>query len=288
MTLADATKAVRLVCGGEWLRVWREVHVRLYRGAYEVIYVLTSWIRKGPPPQASQELAVETDHRVAYESPDHISPSGTKANNSTNKKFVLRMNEIVSREFPNQDKYFMDIGCSGGQLVADFKHMNWVAVGLEGSDYSLKRKRANWATLANTHLFTCDITKPYRVTEDGRPAKFHLITAWEVLEHIAGPDLDAVFHQIIDHLADGGYFLASTTCTPDVVNGVELHQTKMTYGQWSQFVADRYQQLEPVDLGFKIYQYVRYNFLNPSNLVFRKRPQKAVDQPRATAQEAAH
>ncbi len=274
MSFADATKAVRLLAGGEWLRVWREVHVRLYRGVYEVIYLLTSRARKGPPLSSDQAFAVETKHPVAYESPDHISPSGTKANNSTNKKFVLRMNEIVSQEFPKQDKYFMDVGCSGGQLVADFKEMNWAAVGLEGSDYSLKTKRANWATLANTHLFTCDITRPYRITHGGQPVRFHLITAWEVLEHIAGPDLDAVFGQIIDHLYEGGYFLASTTSTPDVVNGIELHQTRMTFDQWQSFIASRYPELEPVDLGFKIYQYVRYNFLDPSNLVYRKkRPQ---------------
>src|SRR5882672_9779222 len=99
MSLADAIKAVRLLAGGEWLRVWREVHVRLYRGAYEGIYCLTSRARKGPPLRSDRPFAVETKHPVAYESPDHISPSGTKANNSTNKKFVLRMNEIVSREF---------------------------------------------------------------------------------------------------------------------------------------------------------------------------------------------
>ena len=101
--------------------------------------------------------------------------------------------------------------------------------------------------------------------------KFHVITAWEVLEHIAGSDLDAVFHHIIEHLREGGYFFASTTGTPDVVNGIELHQTKMTFDEWQQFIAGRYPELEPADLGFKIYQYVRYNFLNPSNLVYRKR-----------------
>ncbi|HMC26864.1 MAG TPA: hypothetical protein VKM56_03610, partial [Verrucomicrobiae bacterium] len=137
MSFADVSKAVRLLVGGEWLRVWREVHVRLYRGVYEVIYFLTAWARKGSRPKSDSGLTIETKHPIAYESPDHISPSGTKENNSTNKKFVLRVNEIVSREFPGEDKYFMDLGCSGGQLVADFKNMNWVAVGLEGSDYSL-------------------------------------------------------------------------------------------------------------------------------------------------------
>jgi cyclopropane fatty-acyl-phospholipid synthase-like methyltransferase len=155
-------------------------------------------------------------------------------------------------------------------LVKDFLDMNWVAAGLEGSDYSLKRKRANWATLAGTNLFTCDITKPYQILQGGQPAQFHLITAWEVLEHIATPDLPSLFHWISHHLRDGGLFIASTTGTPDVVNGVELHQTKMTNPEWKQYVRSNFADLRETDLGLKIYQYVRYNFLAPSFLVYRK------------------
>ena len=221
MSPQDLKRAIIFLATGQWRRVWNEVHVRIYRVFYEVIFSLTSWMHKGPPSRVRGALHVETKHPIAYESPDHISPSGTKENNSTNKKFVLELNALIRREFPGETKHFLDLGCSGGQLVKDFMDMNWVAVGIEGSDYSLKRKRANWATLAGTHLFTGDITKPYRVTEDGVPVRFHLITAWEVLEHIATPDLDAVFHSVIGQLQDGGYFIASTTGTPDVVNGVE-------------------------------------------------------------------
>jgi cyclopropane fatty-acyl-phospholipid synthase-like methyltransferase len=155
-------------------------------------------------------------------------------------------------------------------LVKDFLDMNWVAAGLEGSDYSLKRKRANWATLAGTNLFTCDITKPYQMLQDGQPAQFHLITAWEVLEHIATPDLPSLFHWISRHLREGGLFIASTTGTPDVVNGVELHQTKMSNSEWKQYVRSNFADFREADLGLKIYQYVRYNFLAPSFLVYRK------------------
>src|SRR4051812_38934552 len=112
MTFADAAKGFRLLIGGEWLRVWREVHVRLYRGAYEVIYFLVAWSQKGPAPASDHGLSVETKFPIAYESPDHISPSGTKENNSTNKKFVLKMNQIGRRHFPGRDKFFLDLGCS--------------------------------------------------------------------------------------------------------------------------------------------------------------------------------
>ena len=93
------------------------------------------------------------------------------------------MDKKLGREFDGALR-MMDLGCSGGQTVADFMKLGWQGVGLEGSDFSLKHPRANWAMLANTNLFTCDITKPYQIKLDSRPAKFHLITAWEVMEHI--------------------------------------------------------------------------------------------------------
>jgi SAM-dependent methyltransferase len=244
--------------------------VRLYKGAYEIIFRLSAGFHKGSPPKTAGKLSVQTDFPVAYESPDHIAPSGTKENNNTNKKFVLSMNDFIARRFPGEDKCFLDLGCSGGQLVRDFMDLNWVAAGLEGSDYSLKRKRANWATLAGINLFTCDITKPYQILRDGQPLGFHLITAWEVLEHIATPDLPNLFRWITHHLREGGYFIASTTGTPDVVDGIELHQTQMSNLEWKQFVRSNIPGLMEEDLGLKIYQYVRYNFLHPSFLIYRK------------------
>jgi cyclopropane fatty-acyl-phospholipid synthase-like methyltransferase len=165
----------------------------------------------------------------------------------------------------------MDLGCSGGQMVVDFIKLRWVGVGLEGSDYSLKHRRANWAAFANTNLFTCDITKPYQVKQEGRPATFHLITSWEVMEHIVSSDLPQVFRNIVNHLEPGGYFIASTTETSDIHEGLELHQTRWPNAQWRAFVAKEFPELEYVETGLKIYQYVRYNFLHPSFLLYRKK-----------------
>ena len=266
-------RAIRFLLRGEFRRVWREVHVRIYRPVWEVLFLFVRPVRIRGRAEPNGRFAVETNHRVAFESPDHIAPKGTAMNNSTNKKFVLHMDERLRRELnaPTKALSFMDIGCSGGQLVTDFLKLKWCALGLEGSDFSLKFKRANWATLANKNLFTCDITKPYQVTLDGRPAQFHLITAWEVMEHIATPDLDMVFTQIRKHLAPGGYFIASTTETSDIHEGLELHQTQWTNAQWRAFVEKNYPDLEYVDVGLKIYQFVRYNFLHPSFLLYRKK-----------------
>jgi SAM-dependent methyltransferase len=266
-------RAIRFLYRGEFRRVWREVHVRIYRPVWEILFVFLCPARVSGRAGPTGKFTVETNYRVAFESPDHIAPKGTAVNNSTNKKFVLHMDERIRRELNagTNTLNFMDLGCSGGQLVADFLKMKWRGVGLEGSDFSLKFKRANWAALANTNLFTCDITKPYQVTLNGQPAEFHLITAWEVMEHIATRDLDMVFTQIRKHLAPGGYFIASTTETSDIHEGLELHQTQWTNAEWRAFVEKNYPDLEYLDVGLQVYQFVRYNFLHPSFLLYRKK-----------------
>lgn len=266
-------RAIRFLLRGEFRRVWNEVHVRIHLPAWEFLFLFIRPGRVRGRSEPTGTFQVETRYRVAFESPDHLAPKGTAENNSTNKKFVLHMDERIRRELNAgiNTLNFMDLGCSGGQLVADFMKMKWRGVGLEGSDYSLKFRRANWATLANKNLFTCDITKPYQVMLDAAPAQFHLITAWEVMEHIATPDLDTVFTQIRKHLAPGGYFIASTTETSDINEGLELHQTQWTNPQWRDYVAKNHPDLEYVDVGLKIYQFVRYNFLHPSFLLYRKR-----------------
>lgn len=265
-------KAVRFIFTGQFRRVWNEVHVRIYRAAWEILWCFVFPFRRAGRKPVSGSFSRISDFPVAFESPDHIAPKGTAVNNSTNKKFILYMDEKLRREFGSStDLRMMDLGCAGGQTIADFMKLKWQGVGLEGSDFSLKHRRANWAQLANTNLFTCDITKPYQVTLDGQPAKFHLITAWEVMEHIAPVDLPQMFDNIVNHLEPGGCLIASTTETSDIHEGLELHQTQWTNAQWRQWVEKRYPQVEYVDMGLKTFQYVRYNFLHPSFLLYRKK-----------------
>jgi SAM-dependent methyltransferase len=269
--LANVWRAIRFLATGQFRRVWNEVHVRIYRFVYEIIWLFTWRGRASSRPRPNAVISLQTKYPVAFESPDHIAPKGTAENNSTNKKFILHMDERLTAELKRRPLRCLDLGCSGGQMVKDFLDLKWIAAGLEGSDYSLKHRRANWATLANAHLFTCDITKPFQVLIDNQPARFDLITAWEVMEHIATPDLDGVFNNIRAHLAEGGYFIASTACEPDVHEGIELHQTKWENHEWRAFVEKNYPDLEFASVGLKIYQYVRYNFLHPSHLVYRKK-----------------
>ncbi|HEY0548629.1 MAG TPA: class I SAM-dependent methyltransferase, partial [Verrucomicrobiae bacterium] len=102
-----------------------------------------------------------------------------------------------------------------------------------------------------------------------KPAQFHLVTMWEVLEHISTPDLPQLFRNITYHLARGGYFVASTTSCPDVHNGVDLHQTKWSNAEWKAWLGKNFPELEWVDLGLKYYQFVRHND-EGSFLTYRK------------------
>jgi cyclopropane fatty-acyl-phospholipid synthase-like methyltransferase len=82
---------------------------------------------------------------------------------------------------------------------------------------------------------------------------------WEVLEHIAETDLPQLFTNILNHMEVGGYFVASTTSVPDIQNGVDLHQTRWTNEQWRGMIAQRYPELQHVELGLRSYQFVRHN-----------------------------
>ena len=236
-----------------------EIWMRFYKAVYEIVFALKYRVFARRPPPWTGHIELETKYPVAYESPDHKIPWGTSRDNSTNKKFVMLMARRIQADANGGQWGALDLGCSGGQLVRDFLDLGWMAVGLEGSDFSLRHGRANWPALAGKNLFTCDAAKPFKITANGKPARFNLITMWEVLEHIPTPELPCLFANITGHLADGGYFIASTTSVADIHDGVDLHQTKWTNDEWRRWLARNFPQLEPVELGLKYYQFVRHN-----------------------------
>lgn len=258
MILRGTPLLLQVIVKGEIKKIFMFLWFLLYREWYNVVFW---WIllnrSKKLPHRASVQLV--TRYPIAYTSPDHLVPWGTKLDNSSHKKFILLMEDIIGMGTDTHKNSFLDLGCAGGQLVKDFSDIGWTAVGLEGSDYSLKHKRVHWEKLAGKNLFTCDIARPFQIYANGTKLKFQLITAWEVLEHIEMRDLPMVFLNIISHLEYGGYFVASTTSISDIHNGIDLHQTKMTNQQWRRWVEKHVPVLQPVDLGITYYQQVRYN-----------------------------
>jgi len=178
------------------------------------------------------QIELVTDFPIAYESQDHLVPWGTRRDNSQNPAFNGKLYRLFSEL--NRPLRVLDLGCSGGGFVRDCINDGCLAVGIEGSDYSRKMKRAEWAYLADSFLFTADITKPFRVTdrESRDPLKFDVITSWEVLEHLEERDIPALISNVRNHLNPDGVFVASISYVSDFVQGVELHRTIKMKDWW--------------------------------------------------------
>jgi 2-polyprenyl-3-methyl-5-hydroxy-6-metoxy-1,4-benzoquinol methylase len=173
-------------------------------------------------------ISVLTAHPVAVDSPDHLVAHGTAQDNSRNHRFNEKLYAFLPQPRPLR---ILDIGCAGGGFVKDCIDDGHIAIGLEGSDYSLKNKRAEWTTIP-ANLFTCDVTHFFHILEDNKPMRFDVVTAWEFLEHIREDDLPLVLHHIRHHMAKGGVFIGSVSMIPYAINGVQLHQTVREKSWW--------------------------------------------------------
>lgn len=168
---------------------------------------------------------------IAADSPDHLAPRGTANDNSRNRLFNRKLQALLG----NRKFRVLDLGCAGGGFVKDWLDDGHSAIGLEGSDYSQKLRRAEWATIPD-HLFTCDITRDFRITRadsgDESPELFDAITGWEFLEHIKAEDLPAVLAGANKHLAPGGMLIFSVADFQDVDRGIAYHQTVRPMSWW--------------------------------------------------------
>ncbi|HEV8541268.1 MAG TPA: methyltransferase domain-containing protein [Verrucomicrobiae bacterium] len=180
-------------------------------------------------------VILKAEREVAIASPDHILPWGTKRDNSQNPRF----NDKVYKLFPRYKEMLkvLDMGCSGGGFVKSCFDEGCLAVGLEGSDFSKKLRRAEWRTIPE-YLFTCDITGNFDIFLEFNNKTdrliFDIITSWEVMEHIAEADLATVAVNVKKHLAPTGLWIMSVSPNEEVINGVRLHQTVKDKPWWIQ------------------------------------------------------
>ena len=174
---------------------------------------------------------VKTDHPIATDSPDHLMPRGTRWDSYRHPRFLTKIERLPLAS--SADFGVLDLGCAGGGFIKECVDRGWYAAGLEGSDYSKKRGRAEWGTIPSA-LFTCDIAKPFTVSDAAThaPAQFSIVTAWEVLEHIAERDLETLFDNVLRHLRADGLFIVSICPSPSVWNGFTLHQTVRPRSWW--------------------------------------------------------
>jgi 2-polyprenyl-3-methyl-5-hydroxy-6-metoxy-1,4-benzoquinol methylase len=196
------------------------------------------------------KFIVETKHPIAFDSPDHLNPLGTKNDNLTCIPFISDLEGTFGNRF-----HVMDLGCAGGLLVHDFVRRGHIALGLEGSDYNIQNHSGEWPVLYQKNLFTCDISRKYSVfiDENGEKMPFlcDVISAWEVVEHIPPERLGVFFENIRKHLRIGGQFFGSISINPCICNGCTYHQSLFSKDVW------QYNLLQKLNgLMFKEYPYL--------------------------------
>lgn len=173
-----------------------------------------------------------SEKEVAYDSPDQIHPWGTLRDNSRNRRFNRKIYSLYSNK---RQLRVLDLGCSGGGFVKDCIEDGHFAVGLEGSDWSKKMRRAEWATIPD-FLFTCDITCDFEffLEADGEkiPLRFDVVTSWDVMEHIREDRISHVARNVKKHLLPEGIWVLSIDPYEDIVDGVNMHSTMQGKDWW--------------------------------------------------------
>jgi SAM-dependent methyltransferase len=177
-------------------------------------------------------IELETNHPVAYASPDHLVPTGTRKDNHSSSFFIAKLESI----FGNRILRVLDLGCSGGGFVKELFDLGHVAVGVEGSDFSKVRGRAEWRTIPEL-LFTSDIAEPFRLKENGEPMQFDVITAFDVVEHLTPDQIPRLVQNLRTHLLPTGIFCATISLREEVIDGVRLHQSVRPEPWWARTFA---------------------------------------------------
>jgi len=183
-----------------------------------------------------KEIVLKCESKIAYDSWDHIHPKGTKHDNSTNWLFNFKLYRLYYPKYSGQVTKLLkvlDLGCAGGGFVRGCMNDGCFAIGLEGSDFSKKMGRAEWPIIPDA-LHTCDIAKKFELInkKTKQILKFHVITAWEVLEHIEEDQLDTLIENIKKHLLEEGLFMASVSNYSDKIGDIEFHRTQKNKAWW--------------------------------------------------------
>ena len=173
-------------------------------------------------------IKLKTDHPGAFESLDHLYPSGSILNNFTSLDLIGQVSEYFG--ISNQISV-LDLGCAGGKFVCDFIKQGDIGVGLEGSSTAIDGAgKVNWKKYYNKNLFLCDIGKPFQLEYNDTDMKFDFIHSEEVFEHIPEENIDCLLQNIKKHMKEnticmfGISIITSIQYQPDGTE-IDLHVT---------------------------------------------------------------
>lgn len=230
-------------------------------------------------------IKIQSNHPVAFDSLDHIYPWGTARDNSRNINFNKKIFKIYNKQHPVK---ILDLGCSGGGAVEDFIEYGALAIGLEGSNYSKILQRAAWSKLSDRFLFTCDITKEFIIEISGNTLLFDCITSWDVLEHLNENELEQLIHNIKNHSQEHSLIILSISTADDLINGINFHRTVKPESWWVELFRDKgLYRLKEFEKYFSN-QYIRgkrYGAENSFNIVLSQNPKLAPNIPYKTRYE---
>ncbi|MBI4144465.1 methyltransferase domain-containing protein [Candidatus Woesearchaeota archaeon] len=208
------------------------------------------------------QFKIITNHPVAEYSDDHKAPRGSINDNSVNKRFNKKLYDFIKKP----EISLLDLGCAGGGFVKSIIEDGHTAIGIEGSNACKKRGYGEWNNCPY-HLFTADITQPFRITNaSGKQITFDAITAWEVLEHIPENKLNNLLLNIARHAHQETTLIVSVATTKDEnpIEGTIYHHTIKPKAWWLQKFSE-HGFIEIKNHPFKTPDYIRGNGIGWKN-----------------------
>lgn len=228
-------------------------------------------------------IYLETNFPIAFDSPDHLAPWGTSRDNSKNFRFNTKIMQLFS--YLDRMPKVLDLGCSGGGFVKSCLDDGFFSIGIEGSDFSKKHKRAEWPLLGDHCLFTGDITRPFKIKKNEVLLTFDLITAWEVMEHLPEDRLECTCQNLFSSVEEHGLIILSISPNEEIIHGRRLHQTVREKNWW----IDLFKQHALINLpeyeAFFNTQYIRgpkQNAQGSFHVFLSKNPKKAPQIPKVS------
>ena len=219
------------------------------------------------------KLRIITDHPIATAYAEHFDRDSDHSlciSRFSNPQFNRRLYELKPGTL-----IIADLGCSVGAFVSDCIRDGHIAIGIEGTDWYLRHigKTKQWPTDPTVCIrdktfqvddysewprfpgsfFTADITQPFRLENyDGTYVGFDVVTAWEVMEHLAPEGVAQMLQNVRSMLNSDGLFI----CSISEQKG-QFHKTVRPPGWWDSAFAAAGLVLRPDLLGHFGQEWIR-------------------------------